>query len=89
MLRFFRGKCIKTWMFFLKNDSKYWLCINTQRSRKEISKCAAVSQSTVRRLIKKFQIEKYLTPNRKGKCGRTKKTDAYFNGCSRTDAYSP
>ena len=54
---------------------------NTKKSQKEIAKCVGVSQPTVHRLIKNFQIEKHLTPNRKGNCGRRKKTTP------RTDAY--
>ena len=54
---------------------------HTKKSQREIAKCVGVSQPTVHRLIKKFQIEKHLTPNRKGNCGRRKKTTL------RTDAY--
>ena len=54
---------------------------HTKKSQREITKCVGVSQPTVHRLIKKFQIEKDLTPNRKGSCGRKKKTTP------RTDAY--
>ena len=54
---------------------------HTKKSQREIAKCVGVSQPTVHRLIKKFQIEKDLTPNRKGNCGRKKKTTP------RTDAY--
>ena len=53
----------------------------TKKSQRETAKCVGVSQPTVHRLIKKFQIEKDLTPNRKGNCGRKKKTTP------RTDAY--
>ena len=42
----------------------------TKKSQRKIAKCVGVSQPTVHRLIKKFQIEKDLTPNRKGNCGR-------------------
>ena len=79
--QFFCGKCIKTWMLLLESVRKYWLCISTKKSQREIAKCAGVSQPTVYRLIRKFQIEKNLTPNRKSNCGRKKKTT------SRTDAY--
>ena len=54
---------------------------HTKKSQREIANCVGVSQPTVHRLIKKFQIEKDLTPNRKGNCGRKKKTTP------RTDAY--
>ena len=54
---------------------------HTKKSQRGIAKCVGVSQPTVHRLIKKFQIEKDLTPNRKGNCGRKKKTTP------RTDAY--
>ena len=55
---------------------------HTKKSQREIAKCVGVCQATVHRLIKKFEIEKDLTPNRKGNCGRKKKrmrrTDAYL-----------
>ena len=55
---------------------------HTKKSQKEIAKCVGVNQPTVHRLIKKFQIEKDLTPNKKGNCGRKKittpRTDAYL-----------
>ena len=54
---------------------------HTKKSQKEIAKCVGVSQPTVHRLIKKFQIEKDLTHNRKCNCARKKKTTP------RTDAY--
>ena len=38
---------------------------HTKKSQRKIAKCVGVSQPTVHRLIKKFQIED-LTPNRKG-----------------------
>ena len=41
---------------------------HTKKSQREIAKCVGVSQPTVHRLIKKFQIEKDLAPNRKGNC---------------------
>ena len=54
---------------------------HTKKSQREIAKFVEVSQPTVHRLIKKFQIDKDLTPNRKSNCGRKKKTTA------KTDAY--
>ena len=47
---------------------------HTKKSQREIAKCVGVSQSTVHRLIKKFQIEKDLTSNRNSNCGKKKKT---------------
>jgi len=38
----------------------------TKKSQREIAKCVGVNQPSVHRLIKKFQIEKDLTSNRKG-----------------------
>ena len=54
---------------------------HTKKSQGEIAKCVEVSQPTVHRPVKKFQIEKNLTPNRKSNCGRKKttpRTDAYW-----------
>ena len=54
---------------------------HTKKTQGEIAKCVEVSQPTVHRLIKKFQIEKDLSSNRKGNCERKKKTT------TRTDVY--
>ena len=54
---------------------------HTKKSQREIAKRVEVCQPTVHRHIKKFQIDKDLTPNRKGNCGTKKKTTP------RTDSY--
>jgi len=54
---------------------------HTRNLQREIVKCVGVKQPTVHRVIKSFQIDKDLTPNRKGNCGRKKKT------APRTNAY--
>ena len=60
---------------------------HSKKLQREIAKCVGVSQPIVHRLIffisnpAQFQIEKNLTSNRKGNCGRKKKT------MPRTDAY--
>ena len=46
---------------------------HTKNLQREIAKCVGVSQPTVHRLIKKFQIEKDLTPNKKGNFGKRKR----------------
>ena len=73
--QFFCGKCNKAWMLLALHQ-------HTKKSQREIAKCVGVSQPTVHSLIKKFQIEKDLTSNRKSNCGRKKKmtprTDAYL-----------
>ena len=54
---------------------------HTKKSQREIAKRVGVSQPTVHRLIKKFQMEKDLTPNRKCNCGKKKKTTPRTDAC--------
>ena len=56
---------------------------HTKKSQREIAKCVGVSQPTVHRFIKKFQIEKDLTPNRKGNCGRKRRRPERMLSCLR------
>ena len=65
-----------------KRASILTLCENTEKTYREISKLVGVSISTKSRIMKMKKETGSLTPKRKNKCGRKKKTtpknDAYL-----------
>ena len=75
--------CFKRWMLApRKRANILTLRENTEKAYREISKIVGVSISTISRIMKMKKETRSVTPKRKGKCGRKRKTtpkdDAYL-----------